>query len=172
MGEFVIVRSLVDKSQEDLGVVTQIYTSSEFDALIARLGPSEDADENKIGRVLRVALPEERQLLPVKFEREAPLVRVCQAFVQRNHIAMTVYGVEFQFDGQILYVYYVSKDRVDFRPLVKFLIKTYCKGIRVQMRKTTQRRHFTPCQFATEALITGKQCVINSTLSTTTSHGC
>ena len=152
------MRSLVDKTLADLGVITHIFTPSEFEALITRLGPSEDADENKVGKVLRLALPEERQLLPVKFQKEQPILNVCQAFVQRNDLPMTVYGVEYQFDGKILFVYYVSKDRVDFRPLVKFLAKTYCKSIRVQMRKTTQCRDFYPCQFATEALLTGQYC--------------
>ena len=163
IGEFIVVRSLIDKTQEDLGVVTQIYTSSEFDALLARLGPSEDADENKIGRVLRIAQSEERELLPLKHKKEQPILNVCQAFVQRNQMPMTVYGVEYQFDGKIMFVYYLSKDRVDFRPLVKFLIKTYCTDTRVQMRKTNQRRTFLPYDFAAKQLVTGVYYEINNT---------
>lgn len=157
-GEFVLVQSFVDKSQEDLGVVTRIYTPEEFDALKEYEGPSEDADENKVGRVLRLALPEELKYLPMKFQREHPLLRICQTFVERNMLPMTVYGVEYQYDGNVLYVYYVSKDRVDFRPLVKFLIKMYCKGTRIQMKKTNQCRDFVPVAWASEALITGKHC--------------
>lgn len=158
LGEFVIVQSFIDKSQDDLGVVVQIYTPEEFVALKEFEGPSADSDENMIGRVLRLALPDELKFLPVKFQREHPLLRICQNFVERTAMLMTVYGVEYQFDGNVVCVYYVSKDRVDFRPLVKYLIQKHCKGLRIQMKKTNQCREFVPVSWASEALITGKHC--------------
>ena len=158
IGEFVIVQSFVDKSHEDLGVITQIYSEAEFNALKESLGPGEDADENKVGRVYRLAMEEEIHFLPLKHQRETPLLRICQAYVIRTQMPMTIYGVEYQFDGKVLHVYYVSKDRVDFRPLVKFLTKKHCQGSRVQMKKTTQCRKFVPFKFAAQALATGKHC--------------
>lgn len=156
VGEFVIVQSFIDKSQEDLGVVTCVYSSEEFTQLMELNGPFEDADENKVGSLLRRASLHERQLLPLKSQQELPLLRLCQSFIDRILLPMTVYGVEYQFDGNLLYVYYVSRDRVDFRPLVRFLSKQYCKGIRIQMKKTNQCREFVPFAFAAEALSSGQ----------------
>ena len=156
VGEFVIIKSFLDESHEDLGVVTAVYSPAAFKSYCQRVGPSEDADENTVGEILRLALPEERKLLPVKFQREHPLLRICQAFVDKILLPMTVYGVDFQFDGNVLFVYYVSKDRVDFRPLVRFLARKYCRGVRIQMKKTNQCREFIPFRFASESLISGK----------------
>lgn len=155
IGEFVIVQSFVDKSQEDLGIVVAVHSPEEFERLMKAEGPFLDADENKVGKVLRVALPEERSFLPVKAQRESPLLRICQTFIDRILLPMTVYGVEYQFDGNLLYVYYVSQDRVDFRPLVTFLSRKYCRGTRIQMKKTNHCREFMPLSFAAEALASG-----------------
>lgn len=140
-----------------MGIITQIYSPEAFDALRASEGRFEDPDDNKVGRVLRLALPEERKFLPVKFQREHPLLRICQNFVLRHLLPMTVHGVEYQFDGNVLFVYYVAKERVDFRPLVKFLIKVYCQGTRIQMKNTLMCREFKANAVAADAMITGKQ---------------
>lgn len=156
------MQSFVDKSHEDLGVVTKIYEPEEFAEMRSREESYEDADENKVGRVLRVASPEERKFLPMKYQREHPLFRICQNYVIRHLIPITVHGAEYQYDGQVLFVYYESKERVDYRPLVKFLIKMYCQGTRVQMKNVLHCREFKPLAFAAEALITGKHCMNNS----------
>lgn len=135
-----------------------IYSNDEFETLRSLEGPGEDFDENRVGVVLRLASEEDRGQLPTKYKKEQPLLRICQAFVSLHKIPMSIYGVEYQFDGRVVYVYYVSKDRVDFRPLVKYLVKKHCQGVRVQMKKTTQCRPFVPVPFATEALISGKYC--------------
>lgn len=151
-----MVQSFVDKSHEDMGVVTEIMTENQFNDSLQFLGPSDDPEENKLGKLLRIALPEERKYLPMKFQREHPLLRICQTYTVRHSLPMIIHGVEYQFDGNVLFVYYTSRERVDFRPLVKFLIKMYCKGTRIQMKKTDQSRDFIPNASAAEALITGK----------------
>lgn len=151
-----MVRSFIDKAHEDLGIVVRVYAPEEFDVLRAMEGRYEDPDENKVGRVLRLTLPEELKYLPMKFQREYPLLRICQTFVVRHLIPMTVTGVEYQYDGNVLFVYYNSKERVDYRPLVKFLIKMYCPDTRIQMKNNHHCREFKPLPWAQEAMITGK----------------
>lgn len=153
-----MVQSFVDKSHEDMGVVTDIMTENQYHERCQLWGPTEDPEESKLGKLLRVASPEERKYLPQKFQREHPLLRICQTYTVRHSLPMIIHGVEYQFDGNVLFVYYTSRERVDFRPLVKFLIKMYCKGSRIQMKKTDTSRDFNPCPFASEALITGKHC--------------
>ena len=159
IGEFVIVQSFMEKSQVDLGVVTRIYNPDQYRALKFVEGPFKDEEENKVGIILRVASLLERSVLPIKYQREKPLLTACQGFVRHFFIPMTVYGLEFQFDGNVLFVYYVSEYRVDFRPLIKFLIRNYCNGIRIQMKKTNLCREFQPLRFATEGLMSGKYCM-------------
>jgi len=155
IGEFVIVQSFVDKKLEDMGVVTQVYSREEFDAITFAMGPSDDVDENKVGKILRIATVEERQYLPLKLEKERLLLHACKEFVFHNRIPMDLYGVEYQFDGNVLFIYYTSLDRVDFRPLVRFLLKLYCKGTRINMKRTNLCRPFLPFPFASYALTSG-----------------
>lgn len=158
IGEFVVVQSFVDKSLEDLGVVTALYTSERFAKMRAMNGPSEDADENKVGKVLRVATWEERQLLPLKAEKEIPLLSACQYFAEQMKLELVILGAEYQFDGKVLFVYYSSVDRVDYREFVHQIIRLCCnKKTRVQMKKKTNTSLvFEPKAFAASALASGE----------------
>ena len=158
MGEFVIVQSFVDKSHEDLGVVVQIMTTDEFESSRPACDRSEDPDETKVGRVLRIPLKEELKFLPMKFQREYPLLRICQTFVMRHNMPIKICGVAYQFDGNVLFVYYEATERVDYRALVKFLIKMYCSGSRIHMKNIALcESKFVPLPFASEALVSGKR---------------
>jgi len=145
-----------------LGIVTEIYSAEEHDELVAALGPSEDADDNKIGKILRIANTDDKMYLPRKLERETFYLNACQQYVARTFLPMNVYGVEYQFDGNVLFVYYLSNDRVDFRPLVKFLIKAFCRGIRIQMKRTNLCREFIPVASASYSLSTGNFISLNN----------
>lgn len=153
------MQSLTEQHHEDLGVVTALYTYEDFVKMSSTLSPSDDADENRVGRVLRVATDEEKKLLPMKSEREGPLLKACQTFVDRFCLDMAVHGVEYQFDGNVLFVYYAARGRVDFRSLVQHIVRIYCRKTRIQMKKTSQCRDFIPERFAAEALATGQYFV-------------
>jgi cell fate regulator YaaT (PSP1 superfamily) len=72
---------------------------------------------------------------------------------------MKVYGVEYQFDGNIIFIYYTADTRIDYRSFVYDLVKE-CKNTRVKMKKTNQCRKFIPKVWATQALITGNNSTI------------
>ena len=143
---------------EDLGVVTALYTSEHFAKMRALVGPSEDADENKVGKVLRIATFEERSLLPLKAEKEIPLLSACQYFAEQMKLELAILGAEYQFDGKVLFVYYTSLERVDYREFVHQIIRLCCnKKTRVQMKKkTSSSLVFEPKAFATTALAMGE----------------
>ena len=154
LGEFLVVESHVDPNQCDLGVLTKLYTVEGFYAWKRLRGRSHDHEENMVGRVLRVASLSERELLPIKLARETTILVTCQQLTLLHHINMKVYGVEYQFDGNILFVYYIADSRVDYRSFVYDLIKD-CKNTRVKMKKTNQCRKFIPKDWAANALTTG-----------------
>ena len=162
IGEFVVVQSFVDKSQEDLGIITLMYGLEDFEMHRATEMQYEDPDEYKVGRVLRTASPDELKFLPMKFQREYPLFRICQTFAMRHSMPIVVKGAEYQFDGNVLFIYYESTERVDYRSLMKFLVKMYCPGSRVQMKNAFHCREFKPLEWAKEALISGKHPDTNS----------
>lgn len=156
LGEFVVVQSFVDKSLEDLGVVTSLFTSEKFAKMRQQASPSLDVEENKVGKILRLATSEERIVLPLKFEKEIPLLRSCQFFAEQMNLNLSIYGVEYQFDGKVLFIYYNSLDRVDYREFVQHVIRLCCPKTRVQMKKSSAGLGFVPKLYAACSLATGE----------------
>lgn len=151
-GDFVILDCTYD--QEDLGVISNFLTEEQFRANRAKLGKSVEDSENKISQIIRLATAEERSRLPVKHDQELRLLKICQHLASNIHrLPMNIYGVEFQFDGKKVSIFYTSDIKVDYSVLVRE-IYDYCK-IHIWMRKTNLNVKFAPKQFAMTALITG-----------------
>lgn len=159
LGEFLIVQSFVDPNQVDMGILTKMYTVDAFYAWKRLRGRSQDHEENAVGRVIRVATQMERQLLPMKYAREGPLLEACHRLTILHGINMKVYGVEYQFDGNVIFVYYTADTRVDYRAFVYDLLKE-SNHTRVKMKKTNQCRKFIPKEWAVTALVTGQNAKI------------
>lgn len=135
-------------------MISNYLTEEQFRANRAKLGKSPDDSENKISQIVRIATAEERSKLPVKHEQEQRLLKICQHLaVNIHHLPMNIYGVEFQFDGKKVSVFYTSDIKVDYSILVRE-IYDYCK-IHIWMRKTNLNVKFSPKPFAINALITG-----------------
>lgn len=155
MGDFLLVTSHVETDQMDLGILIRMFTHVEYIRYKETLGRSQDREENYVGVVLRIANRNERRLLPAKFAKEAELLRFAQRLVQdAGNLPMNVQDVEFQYDGNILFVYYTSDGRVDYRTFVYDMMKE-CNNTRVKMKKTNNCRPFVPNSFAQIALCTG-----------------
>jgi len=159
IGDFVIVESHYDDMQIDMGILTKISTFEAFKQAKSLRGKSQDKEENSVGRILRIASFQERCLLPAKYAREQPLTDMCKLYAAAHQLSMNVYGVEFQFDGKILFVYYTADSRVDYRGLVYDMVKE-CNHIRVKMKKTNQCRKFIPKEYATISLRTGQSAIV------------
>lgn len=155
MGDFLLVSSHVESDQMDLGILIRMFTHVEYIRYKETLGRSQDREENFVGVVLRIANRNERRILPSKFAKEAELLRFAQQRVKESgNMPMNVHAVEFQYDGKILFVYYTSEGRVDYRTFVYDLMKE-CNNTRVKMKKTNHCRPFVPNAFAQIALCTG-----------------
>src|SRR5437660_560070 len=99
--------------QVDMGILTKITTLENFMQVKSLRGRSQDKEENSVGRILRIASLAERSLLAPKCSRETALLDIAKLFAGAHQLAMNVYGVDFQFDGKILFVYYTADSRVD-----------------------------------------------------------
>jgi len=154
-GEFLIVQSHYHPTQIDLGVLVLMYTVDEYMNLKQFLGTSQDSDENLIGQVLRIATSEEKLYLPLKHERELITLAIAKKIVKKYNLKMNVYGAEYQFDSQLLFIYYTAESRIDYRGFVRDMTRE-CNNITVKMKKTNQCRKFIPNNKAAQALNTGE----------------
>lgn len=152
LGDFVITEG--EKNQEDLGVITNAYSVEDFHLMRSYVGLSQDAEENTVGNILRLATMADRMKLPKKMNREEMILQLCRDLaVNEYHLSMNIYGVEYQFDGLKLSVYYTSDARVDYREFAQDLFSRF--RTKIWMRKTNQCSVFIPKPFATRALQTG-----------------
>ena len=152
LGDFVITEG--EKNQEDLGVITNAYSVEDFHLMRSYVGLSQDAEENVVGNILRLATMAERAKLPKKMLREESILHLCQELArEKYHLLANIYGVEYQFDGLKLSVYYTSDARVDYREFAQDLFNRF--RTKIWMRKTNQCSVFIPKPFATMALQTG-----------------
>jgi len=153
VGEFVIIDCTHD--QIDMGIVCNRFTAEEFVRNRLVLGDLVDKEDSKIANIIRIANEAERFYLPIKHEQELKLLQICHYLVDRFYLPMNIYGVEFQFDGKKVSVFYTSDTRVDYKTLVKELFNS-CQT-HIWMRKTNPGIKFVPKPFAIESLITGQR---------------
>lgn len=150
VGCFVIVKC---RNGEDIGIVVEILTMSEFMESRAVTGLSQDEEENEVGLILRIATLQERKRLPGKLKRENKILKSAWELSQAHRLQMELVGAEYQFDSLKLTIHYTSDVHVDFRQFVKDLFLV-CR-VRIWMKKTNMCHPFTPYEFATIGLATG-----------------
>eukprot|EP01034_Spumella_vulgaris_P037662 gene37662-46461_t len=165
VGNFVIVSS--EPFGEDLGVIVEVLTTSEYharrrsNAQLAPLDRNRQSDdkamEHACGRILRMGNLADRQKLPQKNQDEEEALQYCQHLVTDviRTLDMTVFSAEFTIDRRKLTFYYHSEQHVDFRELVKDMFNKY--KTRIWMKKTSQEATFHPVQAALLQLSTGQQ---------------
>ncbi len=89
------------------------------------------------GRVLRVATVEDLQTFDAMREKAGPWRKRVQELADHYALDLKVVEVEPILGGELVTVYYLSEDRVDFRELVKDLGTEF--GTRVEMRQIGAR---------------------------------
>ncbi len=84
-------------------------------------------------RVLRIASTEEIKGYGANLEREKEAWRICQELIGDHGLEMKLVRVESFFDGSKIVFYYSAEGRVDFRALVKDLVRAL--HTRIEMRQ-------------------------------------
>jgi cell fate regulator YaaT (PSP1 superfamily) len=91
------------------------------------------ASERPLQKVFRLATPEEME----RFERgcalETEVYGYCYEAIRRRELPMSLVAVERQFDGAKVTVYFTADGRIDFRELVKDLVRRF--RTRIEMRQ-------------------------------------
>jgi cell fate regulator YaaT (PSP1 superfamily) len=89
-----------------------------------------DSSEGQILRAMTVE--DERELLRIAEQARRDL-EVCQTYVDRLGLAMSLVDLERIFGGERVVVYYLAENRIDFRELVHLLATEF--QTRIEMRQ-------------------------------------
>lgn len=84
-------------------------------------------------KIFRLATEEEIRRYEEGIRIEKEVYRYCYQRVKDRGIPMSLVGVERRFDGSKIIVYFTAEGRVDFRELVKDLVKKF--RTRIEMRQ-------------------------------------
>lgn len=147
IGDFAIIAC--ENDELDLGVVRKIFTPEQFML-------NENVDKRRVmgGLIIRTATEQERTYLPMKHAQEIKLFQYCKHLVEENQMNIKVFGVDFQFDGNLVTVYYTCTSPVNLTDLVAALHKM-CRTP-VYMCWTPRRIRYSAKSLASRSLVTGQ----------------
>ncbi len=106
--------------------------------------PLED-DQAKAGlkKVFRMAREDDLTQLVKNQQRETEAQQYCQSCIRQLKLKMNLFAVESTFDGHKLTFFFTADGRVDFRQLVKMLVRQL--GVRIEMRQVGIRNQAKIC---------------------------
>ena len=106
--------------------------------------PAEATPEDKpLKKVHRLAREADLTQLEVNARLEKSAYDICHDYVQQLNLPMNLFSVEATFDASKLTFFFTSEGRVDFRQLVKMLVKKL--GVRIEMRQVGIRNQAKMC---------------------------
>ena len=117
-GDYAMVQA---ERGEDMGKVTK--------KVPAQMAKS----EKKPRRILRLAIPEDKEKFRSNREKERECLKECERMVSERNLQMKLVDTELQFDNNKITFYFTAEKRVDFRELVKELASTY--KTRIELRQ-------------------------------------
>jgi len=104
--------------------------------------PVEKVDPD-IKSILRIVTDEDELAITKNFELEKAAYNFCRLQVKNLGLEMNLFKVESTFDAKKLTFFFTADGRVDFRELVKILVKQY--HIRIEMRQVGIRHRAKLC---------------------------
>ncbi len=104
----------------------------------------EDADEKReLKKVFRLATEADFEQRQSNMELEGRAYNFCQQTIEQLRLEMNLFSVESTFDACKLTFFFTADGRVDFRELVKTLVKEF--RIRIEMRQVGIRNQAKMC---------------------------
>jgi len=137
-----------ETSIEDLQQGTRVIVQTEQGLGVARVinlpAPKEyKPGEQEIKSVLRVVTDEDHITIEQNIELEKTAFIFCSEQVKQFGLQMNLFKVESTFDAKKLTFFFTADGRVDFRELVKSLVRQY--HIRIEMRQVGIRHRAKLC---------------------------
>ncbi|MBF0223904.1 MAG: stage 0 sporulation protein [Desulfobacterales bacterium] len=94
-------------------------------------------------KVVRIAIEEDIKLKDSNIEKEVYAKKFCIEKIQEAGLKMNLFYVESALDGTKLTFYFTAEGRIDFRNLVKQLVKEF--RVRIEMRQVGIRNKARMC---------------------------
>lgn len=94
-------------------------------------------------KIYRMAREQDLEQLAKNRELEQQARTICRGYIQQLGLTMNLFAVEATFDASKLTFFFTSDGRVDFRQLVKMLVKRL--GVRIEMRQVGIRNQAKMC---------------------------
>ena len=111
--------------------------------VIAPVQVEEGATDKPLKKVHRLANEKDFQQLEKSTEDEKTAHAFCQKCIKELGLQMNLFSVEKAFEGNKYTFFFTAEGRVDFRQLVKMLVKEL--GVRIEMRQVGIRNQAKMC---------------------------
>jgi len=129
VGNFLVVKSHIDPTMTDMGVVTIVYNANEYFRMVEVLDLNPLSEENVLGEGLRLATEDECNLLPSKLQNEESALAQAQITERSLGLSLGMCVAEYQFDGKVLFLYcdaVNSEDINSFKSEFQFSFSGLC----------------------------------------------
>jgi cell fate regulator YaaT (PSP1 superfamily) len=135
-GAFVLKRGdhVIVETEQGLGFGTVVVAPQPFSA---------QTTEKLLKKVHRLATAKDQDQVKINAEDEKKAHRYCLECIKKLGLQMNLFAVEKSFDGGKYTFFFTSDGRVDFRQLVKMLVKRL--GVRIEMRQVGIRNQTKMC---------------------------
>jgi cell fate regulator YaaT (PSP1 superfamily) len=125
-------------------VIVETERGLGFGTVVNAPVPAEERPSDKPRKkVFRLASEKDYRRLRKNQKTETQAYGYCQKYIQDLGLKMNLFEVESAFDGNKLTFYFTSDGRIDFRQLVKMLVKKL--GVRIEMRQVGIRNQAKMC---------------------------
>lgn len=118
-GDFIILKT--DEFSEEIGIIQQIEQNT---------NKSDKIDLS--GEILRQASERDLQKMEINKTKIESFKSEFQDNIEKMDLDMHLVSVQFSLDDSLIYLTFLSENRVDFRELVKTLAKKFQKKIHLQ----------------------------------------
>lgn len=105
--------------------------------------PEERPPAQLLKKVHRLAVAQDFVQLQLNEEKEQQARTYCQTCIEELDLEMNLFSVKSDFDGCKLTFFFTSEGRVDFRQLVKLLVREL--GVKIEMRQVGIRNQAKMC---------------------------
>jgi cell fate regulator YaaT (PSP1 superfamily) len=143
IGEVIISPTLIPKEKSK--TYNLLTNREDPDYILANLSPatldgsidSEPKIPEKVSKILRIATPEDIKKDEENKEKAKELFKTCLKIIKKHKLNMKLVDVELTHDGKKIVLYFTSNGRIDFRDLIKDLLKEL--QLRIELRQIDLR---------------------------------
>jgi cell fate regulator YaaT (PSP1 superfamily) len=114
-----------------------------FGTVVVAPRPYEESADRPLKKIFRLANPNDFTQIERNRKKEKEAYAYCLECIKQLGLNMNLFSVESTFDGEKLTFFFTAEARVDFRQLVKMLVKRL--GVRIEMRQVGIRNQAKMC---------------------------